>query len=223
MLYRKIHSMSSADSEFDFSESFWRYELSLARLHGLPRAEPMEPPSMIPNPAAFGSTTALPAVSPNEILLELHPVDTVPSSASTARTTTKVSDMPNVGPAVSSTIDSNAVSLGELPSLLTATAELPLDPLVRLQTMFQGVHSRAVSPISFERNITHVTADIQGSVTRNTDLHMNGPSGSHAELAGSGQDGYTGLLDELGFPLPIWEDPSPFIWNFWDEQGARLG
>jgi len=28
---RKVHSIANVDSEFDFNESFWRYELSLAR------------------------------------------------------------------------------------------------------------------------------------------------------------------------------------------------
>jgi hypothetical protein len=28
---RKVHSIANVDAEFDFNESFWRYELSLAR------------------------------------------------------------------------------------------------------------------------------------------------------------------------------------------------
>lgn len=48
--FRKVHCLANSDSEFDFNESFWRYELSIKRT--------------LPHEAG--------PVSPNDVLLELR-------------------------------------------------------------------------------------------------------------------------------------------------------
>lgn len=61
-LSRKVHRLANADTEFDFHDSFWRYEIALQRHRG---------------------DQHLP-VSPNDLLLEVGP-DLTPKTSDTPR------------------------------------------------------------------------------------------------------------------------------------------
>lgn len=216
--------MSNADAAFDFEDSFWRYELSLARQYGV-------------QPPPGGK------VSPYDALLELRRPDMpevapkIPSTAvatgdgvgagSTVATATTVHDMHDNAREVEEPVHVRADPLTRAdhyaastappdPSLLSSApaSTLPsftdVTPLARLQTMFQGVRSRAVSP-----------ARSPGEELEGTNAAMRISEGTETNgwLAPGRTEGDT--FDFTLMPdLP--EERLPFTWNFWDEQGTAM-
>lgn len=149
---RKIHSMSDIDTEFDFDNLFWRYELSLARLHGL-------------QPAPH-------AVTLPESLEEC----VVPSRLQEAAETSFGAS--NHHSAVGPTCDRRSSATNEEASL------------ARLQTLFSGARSRAISPVIPD-------LDFDQAEFMNDDP----PSG-------------------IDFDKPLFEeDHISAMWNMWDSGG----
>lgn len=125
-----MHSLANVDAEFDFNESFWRYELSLTRASS--HQQPVSGSGTQPRPVV--------AESPNDRLLETnsevspnHPADVNPVrplATSAARLTV---------PQSASTSVQQQASAPEAASGPIATAHE--DPLTRLHT-FLATNSR---------------------------------------------------------------------------------
>jgi len=131
---RKIHLVTNPDTEFDFAESFWRYELSLARLHNLP--PPSQPPVIVTEP----------------------PLDLncgIPSTAGAANDPHPSVPLDQAGrhyvaPAAPEEIASNTDRRASTLHRSLTTDHATVDAFSRLQTMFHEVRSRAASPDDLE-------------------------------------------------------------------------
>jgi len=188
-----VHSLANVDTEFDFNESFWRYELSLTRssTHHQPAA------------GSEGQPHPIVAESPNDRLLETNSEVSPnhPGDMNTARTTdTSASRL-----AVPNLVSTSGQSVPlPLPTTTTTTTGHE-DPLTRLHT-FLATNSR--------RNSFSATngQNEAGEARGGQSLGLNSIEG----VSGFG-DGYDFDVG-LGFGLGLGDDLSTLLTN-----GMRAG
>jgi hypothetical protein len=121
-----MHSITNADLEFDFNESFWRYEVSLARLHGADTANIV--------PKENNMTSALPSAYVVDQASETSMCDLRVAGLDLSRADYTSSNLPT-------SPSQNTGGVGSLVSFDGGTG-----PLERLQNMFDSARSRAASP-----------------------------------------------------------------------------
>lgn len=212
-----MHSISNADDEFDFEESFWRYELSLARLHGAnPSVFPLITPviasqdwSGAANVGASTGETIMRSMDSGDIQVGTTSVSTGPSEDRYERNPLSI-DHGNAAIQMDLAVPTQPrPPPGPIPQLSadchTGEGSYPytgfqMEPLARLQNMFDGVRSRATSPLRHASALNFDTEDT-GSGRGAQDL----TSGIWCDAA-TGFDANMALFEE---------DLIPYMWSTW--------
>jgi len=208
-----MHSISNADAEFDFEESFWRYELSLARLHGANTSVlPLIAPQDWSGAADAGSSageTAMRPIDPGDNQVGTKSVSAGQAEDRSERNTLGL-DHRNSAPQIDlPAFTQSRLPQGPIPQPSAGChagegsysyTGFELEPLARLQNMFDGVRSRATSPL---RPVPALTLDTEdtGSGRGAQDL----TSGIWCDAA-TGFDANMALFEE---------DLIPYMWSTW--------